>query len=71
VDYKAVDIASEVQAWQLCLPAHLFADFKADNIYDAVILCSALIYADGQTQDATVGWIVGYNADLPPVNTTL
>jgi hypothetical protein len=64
VNNKAIVIALEVQAPVTSLPAQSFADFQADKVYDAVILCNSLVYVDGQTQGATIDRIAGYNADL-------
>ncbi len=61
MDDKAVVITSEVQARVTFLPAQSFADFQADKVYDAVLLCNSLVYVDGQTQGATIDRIAGYN----------
>lgn len=49
VDDNAVMIAPKVRARVKFLTARSFADFEADKVYDAVILCNSLVYVDGQT----------------------
>lgn len=64
IDDETVAIASEVRARVNFLPARSFAEFEAEKVYDAVILCNALVYVDGPTQGATIDRIAGYNSDL-------
>jgi two-component system CheB/CheR fusion protein len=64
IDDETVAIASEVRARVNCLPARSFAEFEAEKVYDAVILCNALVYVDGPTQGATIDRIAGYNTNI-------
>ena len=64
IDDKTVAIAPEVRARVNVLPARSFAEFEAEKVYDAVILCNALVYVDGPTQGSTIDRIAGYNSDL-------
>ena len=61
IDDKTVAIAPEVRARVNVLPARSFAEFEAEKVYDAVILCNALVYVDGPTQGSTIDRIA---ADL-------
>ncbi len=64
VDANTLAISPDVRARVSFLPACSFAEFTAEKVYDAVILCNALVYVDGATQGAVIDRIAGYNADL-------
>lgn len=67
IDDKTVAIAPEVRARVNFLPVRSFAEFEAEKVYDAVIVCNALVYVDGPTQGATIDRIARYNSDLMAV----
>lgn len=70
VDDEAVTITEALRSRVQFLPACSFTEFEADKVYDAVILCNALVYVDGPGQGAVIDRIAGYNSDLLAVTAT-
>lgn len=63
-DAETVAITDALRARVSFLPARSFSEFEAEKVYDAVILCNALVYVDGPTQGSTIDRVAGYNFDL-------